>query len=96
MHHANCNVKTVRKVLVKYFDSNHSIVLSYDNKHIAKIGAPGYSLVLCPKTKGRRVAEVVEVIAAGQDTVVNSNLVPTVIFDIDVPKTTNLGNFYNG
>ena len=95
LHYANCNAKNVRKFLVNNFDSDHAIMLSCNDKYAVKIGVPLCSLALCPKTKVGWVVEAVEVITADHGTVSKSNLVPTVTFDTNVPKTTNLGHFYN-
>ena len=96
MHCSNCNAKNMRKVLLKYFDSNHTIMLSCDNKKIAKIGLPRCPLYLCLKIKVGWVVQEVDFVAADHDTVIKSNLVPAVIFDTDVPNNPNLGNFHNG
>ena len=51
VHYANCYVKNVRKVLVKHFDSNHTIMVSCDDKCIVKIGALGCPLALFSQDK---------------------------------------------
>ena len=95
MHDANCNTKNVRKVLMKHFDSNHVIILSCKDKLIVKIKALGFPLASCAKIKTGWKAETIEVIATDHDTAIKSNLVHTVTFDIDIPRTANLGIFYN-
>ena len=59
MHYANCNEKNVRKVLVKHFDSNHTIILSCHYECIDKIGVLRYPLALYAKTKAEWVVESV-------------------------------------
>ena len=71
-------------------------MLSCDNKSIAKIGATGCPLVLCPKTKYGQVVEDVDILAADHDTVVKSKLVPIIEFGIDISNNPNLGSFYKG
>ena len=95
MNYDNCNAKNAQKVLVKHFYSNHTIMLSCEDKCIFNIGALGCPLVSCPKINAGWVADEVEVIVADHNTVIKSNLVPNVTFDIDTPKTANLSNFYN-
>ena len=87
IHYVNCNASNVRKGLVNNFDRNHTIILSSDDKYIVNIEVPGCPLELCPMTYEGWTAEVVKVIAAYYDTVMQSNLVPAITFDIDIcPK----------
>ena len=96
MHCVNCNAKNVRKVLAKHFDSNHTIMLSREDKCVVKIGVTWCPLASFPKTKKGWVAESVEVIVVDHDTGVKYDLFPTITLDIDIPKSANLGNFWNG
>ena len=95
MHHANYNANNVQKVLVKHVDSDHTIMLSCNEKWVVKIGVVGCPFELCTKTKEGLVIDAFEVTAADHDAVMKHDLVPTVTFDIDTPKTTNLSHFYN-
>ena len=96
MNCANCNVKNVLKVLVKIFDSNCTIMISCDDKFIAKIGVRGCPLALCTKAKAGWVAEAVHILAADHNSVIKSNLFYAVAFGIDVPNNPNLSSFYKG
>ena len=89
----NCNAKNVRKVFVNKYDKKHTLMMSFDDKCIVKIGSPRVSLALCPKNKACWVAESVDISTADHDTTVKPNFLPTVIFNIDIPNNPNLGSF---
>ena len=81
---------------MKNFDSNNSIILSCNDRCIVKIVELGCPLELCPKIKTGWLAYAFEFIAADHDTFAKFMLVPTNIFDIDIPNNPNLGSFFNG
>ena len=56
----NCNAKSVHVVLVNHFDKDPTIMMSYDDKCVFKIGAHECLLALFPKTKTGWIAEEVE------------------------------------
>ena len=89
-HCENCSTKNVQKGLVKYFDSDNSIMMSCNNKCIVKIGVLGFPLAIFPKTKAVWVEEAVEVVATDHDTFKKSNLVHDVLLRMDVPNDSNL------
>ena len=68
-------------------------MISCDEKCIVKIISPRAPLALFPKTKA---CWVVNTSAADHDTVVKSNFVHAVTFNIDIPNNPNLGSFCNG
>ena len=60
MKHTNCNSKNAGKVLFNKFYKKHTIMTSFDDKCIVKIGSPRAPLALYPKTKFCWVAEDVD------------------------------------
>ena len=65
-------------------------------KCLVKIGPPGVPLALISKAKPAWVTTNVEIKAADHDASIKSNLVPSVVFDIDMPEEASLGKFYQG
>ena len=70
-------------------------MISFEDEFIVKIVVPGCSLVSCPKKKWGWVVEAVEIVAEYHGADIKYDLVPTVIFDIDITNASNLGIFCN-
>ena len=96
MHYANKNTKNVRQVVVTLFPKEHTTCISLDDKCIVKMAPPGVPLALMSKTKPAWASIDVEIKAEDHDTSIKSNLVPSVIFDIEIQEEASLGKFYQG
>ena len=72
------------------------LLVSCDDKCALKVGVPGNSLALVPKSKVDWTAKLVEVKAVDYGACIKSNVVPSATLMMKTPNDYNLGKLSGG